>query len=70
MVQVGEESGELAAMLLKVADTFDTETRRALERALAALVPVVTVLMAALVGIVILAVLVPIYQLTGSAGVL
>ncbi|GAB3730735.1 type II secretion system F family protein [Silanimonas algicola] len=70
MVQVGEESGELGAMLLKVADTFDAETQRAIQRALAALVPVITVLMALLVGVVIMAVLVPIYQLTSSAGVL
>ena len=70
MVQVGEESGELSAMLLKVADTFDGETQRAIQRALAALVPVITVLMALLVGVVIMAVLVPIYQLTSSAGVL
>ncbi len=70
MVQVGEESGDLSAMLLKVADTFDAETQRALQRALAALVPLVTVLMALLVGIVIMAVLVPIYQLTNSAGVM
>lgn len=70
MVQVGEESGELGAMLLKVADTFDAETQRAIQRALAALVPFITVLMALLVGVVIMAVLVPIYQLTSSAGVL
>jgi len=70
MVQVGEESGELGAMLLKVADTFDAETQRAIQRALAALVPLITVLMALLVGVVIMAVLVPIYQLTSSAGVL
>lgn len=70
MVQVGEESGELGAMLLKVADTFDGETQRAIQRALAALVPFITVLMALLVGVVIMAVLVPIYQLTSSAGVL
>jgi general secretion pathway protein F len=70
MVQVGEESGELGAMLLKVADTFDAETQRAIQRTLAALVPFITVLMALLVGVVIMAVLVPIYQLTSSAGVL
>ncbi|MFN7519794.1 MAG: type II secretion system F family protein [Lysobacteraceae bacterium] len=70
MVQVGEESGELGGMLLKVADAFDAETRRALERALSALVPLVTLLMAVVVGIVIMAVLVPIYQLTSNAGVL
>lgn len=69
MVQVGEESGELGPMLLKVADTFDNETRRTLDRALAALVPLLTLLMAMLVGIVLLAVLVPIYQLTSHAGV-
>jgi general secretion pathway protein F len=70
MVQVGEESGELSAMLMKVADTFDGETQRAIQRALAALVPAITVLMALLVGVVIMAVLVPIYQLTSSAGVM
>jgi len=70
MVQVGEESGDLGSMLLKVADTFDAETQRAVQRALSALVPAITVLMAMLVGIVIMAVLVPIYQLTSNAGVL
>lgn len=68
MVQVGEESGELDAMLLKVADTFDLETRNALDRLLAALVPLLTILMTLLVGLVILAVLLPIYDLTNAIG--
>ena len=66
MVQVGEESGALDAMLLKTADTFEQETGQALDRLLAALVPVVTVVLAAIVGVVILAVLIPIYGLTNS----
>lgn len=69
MVQVGEESGELGAMLLKVADTFDAETQRAIQRVLAALVPLITVAMAVIVALVLVAVLVPIFQLTESAGV-
>jgi general secretion pathway protein F len=66
MVQVGEESGALDTMLLKTADAFDQETGQALDRMLAALVPVVTILLALLVGVVILAVLTPLYDLTGA----
>jgi general secretion pathway protein F len=66
MIQVGEESGELDAMLLKVADTFDLETRNAIDRLLALLVPALTVLMTVVVGALILSVLLPIYDLTGS----
>ena len=68
MIQVGEESGALDSMLLKTADTFDTETGLALDRMLAALVPVVTLLLAMIVGVVILAVLTPIYDLTNVIG--
>jgi len=68
MIQVGEESGALDAMLLKTADTFEQETSLALDRMLAALVPVVTLVMASVVGIVIMAVLTPIYGLTNVIG--
>ncbi|HEU0151909.1 MAG TPA: type II secretion system F family protein [Arenimonas sp.] len=66
MIQVGEESGELDAMLLKAADTFDQETANALDRLLAALVPALTVLMTLVVGAIMLSVLLPIYDLTNS----
>lgn len=68
MVQVGEESGALDTMLLKTADTFEAETGQALDRMLAALVPVITLLLAVVVMVVILAVLVPIYDLTNVIG--
>ena len=66
MIQVGEESGALDGMLLKTADTFEQETGLALDRMLAMLVPAVTLLLAAVIGIVIMAVLVPIYGLGNS----
>ena len=66
MIQVGEESGELDTMLLKVADTFDQETGNALDRLLAALVPALTLLMTAIIGAIMLSVLLPIYDLTNS----
>ena len=68
MIQVGEESGALDTMLLKTADTFEQETSIALDRMLAALVPAVTLVLATVVGIVILAVLSPIYDLTSVIG--
>ena len=66
MVQVGEESGALDAMLLKTADTFEQDTGQAMDRMLAALVPAITMLLAIVVAVVILAVLIPIYDLTNS----
>ncbi|UJB20169.1 MULTISPECIES: type II secretion system protein XpsF [Lysobacter] len=68
MIQVGEESGALDAMLMKTAETFEQDTAMALDRMLAALVPVVTVVLAGIVGTVVMAVLLPLYDLTNSIG--
>jgi general secretion pathway protein F len=68
MTQVGEESGALDTMLLKTADTFEQESARAIDRLLSALVPVITLVLASVVGLVIVAVLVPLYDLTNAIG--
>ena len=68
MVQVGEESGELDGMLLKVADTFDVEVRNALDRLLAALVPLLTIVMAGVIAMIVLAILLPILDLSTVVG--
>ncbi|MGY1425726.1 type II secretion system protein XpsF [Lysobacter sp. A289] len=68
MIQVGEESGELDAMLVKTAETFEHQTSLALDRMLAALVPIVTVVLAGVVGMVVMAVLTPLYDLTNQIG--
>ena len=68
MIQVGEESGALDAMLLKTADTFEQETAQAIDRMLAALVPALTLVLASIVGTVIISVLVPLYDLTNAIG--
>lgn len=66
MIQAGEESGRLPAMLRDVADTFGRQTEQAANRLLAILVPAITLAMTALVGLLILAILLPIYDLTGA----
>lgn len=68
MISVGEESGALDAMLVKTAETFEQETALSLDRMLAALVPVVTVVLAAVIGLVVMSVLLPLYDLTGAIG--
>jgi general secretion pathway protein F len=68
MIAVGEESGELDQMLLKVADTFDIEVKNNVDRLLAALVPMLTIFMAMVVGFIMLAILLPILDLSSSIG--
>ena len=68
MISVGEESGALDSMLVKTAETFEQETALALDRMLAALVPLVTVVLAVVIGIVVMSVLLPLYDLTSAIG--
>lgn len=66
MISVGEESGELDSMLMKVADTFDIEVKNTLDRLLAAMVPLTTVVMTAIVAVIMLAIVLPIMDLASS----
>jgi general secretion pathway protein F len=53
LVQVGEESGELSPMLLRVAEIYDEEVRRALQRLVSMLVPAITIGLGLLVAAVV-----------------
>jgi general secretion pathway protein F len=66
MIQVGEESGQLDTMLIKVADVFDAEAKRGIDRLLAALVPSLTIVMAVLVAFIMLAIMLPLMSLTSN----
>ena len=66
MIQVGEESGELDALLLRLADTLEADAARSIDRLLAAMVPTLTVLMTVLVGLIMLAILLPLLSLTSG----
>jgi general secretion pathway protein F len=63
MINVGEETGQLDEMLLKVAGTYDREVKTTVDRLLALLVPVLTVLLAGLVGTIVMSVLLPILNI-------
>jgi general secretion pathway protein F len=66
MVDVGEKSGELEAMLGKVADTYDEQVETAVTRLTALLEPVLILIMVGIVLFIILATLVPLLQLTSA----
>ena len=63
MISVGEETGQLDAMLMKVSDTYDTEVRNTIERLLSVFTPVVTMLLAMLIGTIVLSVLLAILSI-------
>lgn len=53
LIRVGEETARLEDMLLKVAEIFDQDVARSVERLLALLVPAITILLGAVVALVI-----------------
>lgn len=50
LIRVGEESGRQEEMLFKIADIFETETRRSIDRMLALLTPLLTVVLGLVVA--------------------
>jgi general secretion pathway protein F len=66
MVDVGEKSGELEAMLAKVADTYDEQVETAVTRLTALLEPALILIMVGIVLFIILSTLVPLLQLTSA----
>jgi len=53
LIEVGEESGQLENMLLRVADVYEEETTRSIGRVLGLLVPVITIGLGLLVAFII-----------------
>ena len=63
MVRVGEETGRLEEMLLKVADTFETDVRIELKRVLGLLEPAIILAMGVLVAFIVVAMLLAIFSI-------
>jgi general secretion pathway protein F len=66
MIEVGERSGELEAMLGKVADTYEEQVETTVTRLTALLEPFLILIMVGIVVVIILATLVPLLQVTSS----
>ncbi len=67
-IKVGEETGQLGPMLESVADDLDFYSRQALVKLTSYIEPVMIIIMAAIVGFVIIAVIKPIYDSYATIG--
>lgn len=69
MLAVGEEAGSLVVMLGKVADMYEQELEKTLERVMALAQPVILIVMGTVIGMVLLAILLPLTDISSfSAG--
>ena len=64
MVAVGEQTGELEEMLSKVADIYDLQVETSLSALTSLLEPVMILVMGIVVGFIVFAILLPIFDLT------
>jgi len=63
MIDVGEETGSLDAMLMKVADIYDAEVEAAVDAMLALLEPVIIIVLGGIIGFIVVALYLPIFSL-------
>jgi type IV pilus assembly protein PilC len=68
MVDVGEETGQLPEMLLKVADVYDDEVDNAVTALTSILEPVMIVILAMVVGSVVFALFLPLIRMISTMG--
>jgi type IV pilus assembly protein PilC len=68
MINVGEETGTVEEMLIKISDFFDDEVQRSAERLSASIEPVIIVFLAITVGGIVVSMMVPIFTLWSSIG--
>ncbi len=66
MVDVGEETGDLDAMLLKVADNFDEEVDTAVSSLVSLLEPIMVVVLGGIVGVIVVSLFLPMVKMIES----
>lgn len=63
MIDVGEETGSLDAMLVKVADIYDAEVENAVDAMLSLLEPLIIIVLGGIIGFIVVALYLPIFTL-------
>ncbi len=66
MISVGEETGKLDEVLMKIAIYFETESEQAIKNLTTALEPAIMVVLGVGVGLLVVAIIMPIYNLTSQ----
>ena len=68
MAAVGERSGELETMLFRVAEAYEHQVDMTLTGLLSLLEPLMILVMGAVVGFIVMAILLPIFQASSGLG--
>jgi type IV pilus assembly protein PilC len=68
MIKVGEETGELDKMLIKIADTYDEEVDQAVAAMMALMEPLLIVFMGGAVGFIVIALFLPLIEIINKLG--
>jgi general secretion pathway protein F len=68
MITVGEETGQLDEMLLKIADAYDLQVRTTVDRLLAMLVPLLTILIAGFIALIVISMVMAILSMNDMVG--
>lgn len=66
MIQVGEETGALPEMLMKIAETYDDEVDTAVEALTSVIEPIMIILLAVIVGTIVIAMFLPLVSIIGN----
>ena len=64
MVELGQRSGEIEDMLIRVADTYDDDVRLTVDAIVGLIEPVIIIVMGVFVGFLVLAILLPILTMS------
>ncbi len=68
MVELGQRSGEIEDMMVKVADTYDDDVRLTIDAAVGLIEPLIIIVMGVFVGFLVLAILLPILNMSSNIG--
>ena len=68
MIAIGEETGNLDAMLSKIADFYESEVDAAVEGLTSMIEPIVIVFMGAVIGTIVVAMFLPMFNMSGAVG--
>lgn len=66
MIDVGEETGSLDSMLMKVADIYDAEVEAAVEGMLRLMEPIIIIVLGGIIGFIVIALYLPIFSLADA----
>ena len=66
MIDVGEETGEMDSMLLKIADNYDEEVDVAVAALVSLLEPIMVVVLGVMVGTIVVAMFLPMIKMLES----